>query len=537
MTGGRSAVERGVRTLVVGVPDWPVAAAGLAPGEAAVVVERNRVVAVSAAARADGVELGLRRREAQARSPDAVVVAADLHRDIREFEPVVAAVAELCPRLEVIRPGWCGVPTRGPSRYFGGDGALAHRVQAVAQEVIGVRGTVQVGVADGRFAAELAAAGAVEPVVVAAGTSATWLAPKPIAVLIRPEGAVSTDLVELLRRLGLHTLGALAALPLGNVVARFGPEGIVAHRLASGLDDRPFRMAPPSADLAVEMTLDPPVERVDVATFAARSLAVELHQRLQRRGEVCACVAVAAETEHGERWERRWRHGAASSDAVVERVRWQLEGWLQGPPAVRPTAGITVLRLVPEEVAAATGTQLPLWGSAATVPDRVMRAVARLEGMLGPEAVTVPEWRGGRHAVEQVVTVPFATVQLDGHSRPPREVRDPDRPPWPGQLPAVSPTIVFADTERHTAEVVDETGAPVCVDGRAVLSAPPTEVSIAGGRRQRITGWAGPWPAVERWWDPATRRRQARFQVTTDDGTAYLLMLQRGQWSLAAIYD
>ena len=54
-----------------------------------------------------------------------------------------------------------------------------------------------------------------------------------IDVLERP------DLVDVLRRLGLRTLGAFAELPASDVLARFGSEGLGAHRLASGLDERP----------------------------------------------------------------------------------------------------------------------------------------------------------------------------------------------------------------------------------------------------------------------------------------------------------
>jgi len=65
------------RTLVVCYPEWQVVAAGCSMNEPAVVVAANQVVAVSTAARAEGVESGLRRREAQGRCPDLKVVAAD----------------------------------------------------------------------------------------------------------------------------------------------------------------------------------------------------------------------------------------------------------------------------------------------------------------------------------------------------------------------------------------------------------------------------------------------------------------------------
>ncbi|HVL92270.1 MAG TPA: hypothetical protein VM264_02905, partial [Acidimicrobiales bacterium] len=121
------------RTLVAWCPDWPVAAAGVASGVPAAVFRANRVVACSAAARAEGVRRGLRRREAQARCPELSVVAFDPGRDARVFEPVVAAVEALAVRVEVLRPGVCALGSRGPSRYFGGDGALVARVAAAVE--------------------------------------------------------------------------------------------------------------------------------------------------------------------------------------------------------------------------------------------------------------------------------------------------------------------------------------------------------------------------------------------------------------------
>jgi protein ImuB len=49
--------------------------------------------------------------------------------------------------------------------------------------------------------------------------------------------------------------------------------------------------------------------------------------------------------------------------------------------------------------------------------------------------------------------------------------------------------------------------------------------------------WAGPWPADERWWDPANHRRRARFQLLTDDGAAHLAVVEAGRWWLEAVYD
>ena len=65
-------------------------------------------------------------------------------------------------------------------------------------------------------------------------------------------------------------------------------------------------------------------------------------------------VGIEAETEHGEQLLRFWRHeGTLSDAAVADRVRWQLDGWLNGPAANRPSGGITRLALIPDELIAA----------------------------------------------------------------------------------------------------------------------------------------------------------------------------------------
>jgi protein ImuB len=42
---------------------------------------------------------------------------------------------------------------------------------------------------------------------------------------------------------------------------------------------------------------------------------------------------------------------------------------------------------------------------------------------------------------------------------------------------------------------------------------------------------------TERWWAAVAARRRARFQLVTEDGTAWLAAVQGGQWTLEACYD
>jgi protein ImuB len=521
-----------VRTLVVRCGDWPVVAAGHPLNAPVAVVHANRVVATSPAARAEGVARHQRRREAQGRCPALVVVEQDLARDARTFEPVVAVLDAITPRVEITRPGQVAFPTRGPSRYFGGDAELVARTLAIVTDAVASAAVgavpVRVGVADGPFAAGLAARLAGPGCVVPPGESATFLADRPLAALERPA------LVDVLGRLGLRTLGDLAALPGPDVLARFGSEGQAAWRLAGGLDERPPATEPPPADLTVSAELDPPADTVAPAAFVARGMADELHRRLWAKGSACTRVVIGAETEHGERLERVWRaEGALTAAAMADRLRWQLDGWLQGSARHRPTAGISRLWLVPDEVVPAGGRQLGFWGADVATTDRATRAVARVQGLLGLGAVTVPEWRGGRDPATQVALVDAAAVDLTADRTGAH--RDRVVGPWPGRLPRPAPARVHP--APPVAELVDADGEALQVSGRGALSAAPALLSVAGGPWQEVETWAGPWPLEERWWDTARHRRRARVQVVTADGQARLVVIEAGTWRIEATYD
>jgi protein ImuB len=571
------------RMVVVWCPDWPVVAAGAPPDSLTAVVHANRVVACSAAARAEGVRPGLRRREAQGRCPELELLAHDQARDARAFEPVLVAVERLTPWVEVLRPGECAFPARGAARHHGGEPALAVTVTAAVHAALeglaarrpeGHRGPqggldldqrglgrsgCRVGLADGTFAAGLAAR---HQAIVPPDGSRAFLAPLPVATLDRP------DLADLLVRLGLRTLGDLAVLPRADLATRFGPEGARASRLANGLDEHPRGARRPPPDLRVAAELDPPADRVDVAAFAAKTLADELVARLDRLGLACTRLRIEAETDRGETLSRVWRHDLptpptprppSASDPIprspaptggearrgpadpsrrtaavmAERVRWQLDGWLTGRTGQLP-GPLTRLVLAPDEVVPDRGRQLGFWGGETEAGQRAARAMARIQGLLGPEAVHTARLRGGRDPADRVTLVPTSDASPPGPI-PPFPAGGPGAVPWPGQVPAPAPAIVYA--EPLPAEVVDAAGAPLVVDGRGLLGSLPSRVRVQGRSWSAITAWAGPWLVDERWWDPAAHRRLVRLQATTDQDAAYLLRLAGGRWWVEAVYD
>jgi protein ImuB len=448
----------------------------------------------------------------------------------RAFERVVGVVQEFCPRIEVLRPGLCAFGARGPARYFGGEAELARKA-ADAVSLLGY--DCGVGIADGLFAALLAARDSQReqpPVtIVPPGGTPAFLAPRAVTVLGEP------DLADLLVRLGIRTLGEFAAVPAAEAGNRFGAQGLLAHRLARGLDPRPLAARPPAADLAVQMEFDPPVEQAERAVFAAKALASQMHARLAASGLACVRIQIQVRCDNGEEISRLWRHdGLLSELAVAERVRWQLDGWRPGGTAGGgrsgdegiQAGGISLLRLVPDQVVVSQGRQLGLWGDA-VVTDRVARAAVRVQAMLGHHAVIQPVLAGGRSPADQAVLVPFG-------DEPAAPVRPADRP-WPGQIPPPAPATVYQVPLQ--AKVTDDAGSLVSVTGRGHVSGEPVRLAISGGPSLAVTAWTGPWPVTERWWDAEHACRKARFQLVTADGSAWLAIVQDGRWLIEASYD
>ncbi len=534
------------RLLVLWAPDWPVLAHARAhrlPDDAPLALvdgasgTRGVVFACSAPARAEGVARGQRIREAQARCPRLHVLRYDPALDARAFEPVLAGLEQALPGLHPLRPGTVAVRARGPARYYGGEQAAALTVLGIARE-LGVE-VARVGIAEGLFAAEKAAraggsdtrlAGAVQPAeritIVPNGGAAAFLAPLSVTLLEEPE------LASLLPRLGIRTLGEFAALDAQDVVARFGPPGALLHALAGGRDPRPATPRIPPRDIDVQVDFEPALDRVDQVAFGVRAASDDFVTALLAQRLVCTALRVELIGERGEASERVWLHPRSFSAAeVVDRVRWQLHGAMQGDAARADAqiagelrSAVTRVRLSPEAVDPVGAHERGLWGTGSD--ENVHSGLSRVQGMVGHRGVLTATASGGRTPAERQTLVPWGDRPL--------VARDPKKP-WPGALPPPAPATVY-ELPRQIA-VQDARRRPIAVDDRGELSAPPAVMVSGIGARRPLTAWAGPWPLEERWWDAAAARSAHRFQAVDGEGVAWLLVLDGDGWWAEGRYD
>jgi protein ImuB len=343
-------------------------------------------------------------------------------------------------------------------------------------------------------------------------------------VLDEPETA------SLLRRLGLTTLGDLAGLPSATVASRLGPRAAWVHRVLHGGGARPLDTRTPPPELAEHADFEPPLADAEAVCFSTRRTAERFIERLGRRQLVCTDVLIGVETDGELASRRRWLHPRCFTSAdIIDRLHWQLCGTLAAGEIGAPVSRVV---LVPERVEPASVYAEGLWGG---TDARVERGIARVQGMLGSQAVLAPVLQGGRSPAERQALVPWGTRPV---ALRPREL------PWPGSIPPPYPARVLA--RPCPAAVCDSDGRPVLVGPRGTVSAPPARFRPGDTDRPGDTGgwlavvaWAGPWPVEELWWEPGGGRRVARFQLVAVDGRAWLVSFDDALagWVPEASYD
>ncbi|CAB4764293.1 MAG: hypothetical protein F2712_04795 [Actinobacteria bacterium] len=555
------------RLAVLRCLDWSAVVAAKNSTTPCAVIHAQRVISRTPAAVRYGVQVGMRRRHAQALCPDIEIVAHQPSRDRTAFDAVVRVVNELVPLIEVSEPGLIVFAARGPSRYMGGDGPMASKiVEALKTSVADSRLAallVGVGVADSRLAAQIAShasamasssANLFVPYVVEPDKTNEWLAPQSVRVL-GEFASINRETISLLERLGLNTLHDVCALSESVLAGRFGELGVELHRLSRGDEQYPLAVVPhPPEHLCIEK-FDEPVSDQQIIINSVQRMAVAFTEYYSVHGSVCVRIVISFESEAGKRSERLWyRPQGLTTSAIIENAKWQLEAWLasqlaadiSGDPeshALENYAlenyGLVRVQLIADEVRTDTAQQLRLWGGSTQTDETATQAIGRLSELLGSSAVQVAKWQGGRDVLDSYELVSATHAQTIGSASSHEQI---SAQKWRGALPNPSPSVVYS--EPIQVQINDQFGKLLSVSARHELSASPVSV-IIGSTHYKVNSWAGPWPVEERWWDSARSRRLVRLQLVCEKITAdsvpqilaMLAILEHGEWTVAAIYS
>jgi protein ImuB len=330
---------------------------------------------VSLAAEAFGVHPGMRLGEALARCPRLTLVPPDPAGVADRWERLLVQLESVGAAVEPERPGLVCFDARGLLRLHGGvEGVLAAAHRAL-------RTPARYGAAPSRFAAVAAAtrARARRPVIVSGGRDAAreFLATMPVA-LLRARPALA-ELPQALERLGVATLGELAALPPAALADRFGTAGLLAYELAVG-GDGALRPRPPN-ELVRESLELPEAGSGSQLEQALGLLINRLLARRERRGRTVRAVVLSAVlVERGGTWREQVVFREALADP--SRMRLACSPHLQSIPAPADQ-----LRLAVERFGPPTSDQRGLLDDpVAARTARLREAIRQTRAAAGPDA-------------------------------------------------------------------------------------------------------------------------------------------------------
>lgn len=486
----------------------------------------RRIAFASSVALREGVRPGQSLAAATALVPSSVRLDFAFEQEASALHALGEALLAVAPGFQVDAPEGLWLDA-GAAGLFGGEGEWGQRVLELLHTA-GFDG--RLALASNRFTARAVARwtrggslcfvpgrgaeaetrgeGLDGPSSADGGTGAAGiLAPLPLEALEAPWVEPAT--VAMFRRLGLATLGEVAALAEPSLVARFGASGRQVARLCRGADDSLFVPAALSERLVEAMSLEWPAEQLEPVLFAVKILVDRLCLRLQGRRLAAVRLIATLELEglktraaHGapavvrpEVRETHGGHGAHSRVILTERDARSIPLLLSRPSA-RPKLLLELFRQAASELVIdrrVVGVSLEVLEHCANedrqlslgdapVGDAGLEVVlAKLQAALGGEALFSAE--------------PVARHRPEASWRATRF-----SPPEASGVGAVSERCGALNEAGRSGRPSRLFPAPSPLQAELAESGALSTVTLLG-RRRRVLSLSGPERLVGEWWD------------------------------------
>ena len=273
----------------------------------------SKELVLDSSSEARGVIAGMSLQEAVSRCKNTVLLQADVPYYESGFNALVRSLEQRSPLVEKAELGSAYVGLDGLEAMYGGEARLiTSLLQAVPQEF-----NPRIGVALGKFPAYVAA--------VTSGSGRASRVPGNVAGFLKE---FSIDLLPLswdnktrLHRFGLHTLGQLAALPVGSVQAQLRAEGKKAWELASGIDRSPLLPCQREEAVTEFLTFPSPTITQHAILTAMETLLGRAFARPQIRGKYVRTAAIESQVLRHPPWTRRFAFKEAVGNKEKAPVR------------------------------------------------------------------------------------------------------------------------------------------------------------------------------------------------------------------------
>ena len=348
----------------------------------------------------------------------------------------------------------------------------------------------------------------------------------------------SPEILAILHRWGISTVGALLALGKDNVTERLGPEAAELFNRVSPDSPRPLKLVIPNEEFSEQMEFENEIETVEPLLFVLRRFVEQLSRRLELIYLVIAEFHLQLGLSSGAKYERVFKIPAPTGniDVLFRMLQTHLE-------TVRADSPITSLRLAAKPTKPES-KQFGLFESALRDPNQFAETTARLTALIGSENVGKPELL----ATHKPDSFRMAAPAFDNHSQPaPQPSPFPRRSGGRGEEALRVPGKNTSDVRGSMFDVScsPAQGQKIGLSLRRFRPPRPSHIEFRDHKPAllrsevfigAIVEMRGPYFSSGNWWDSGQWARE-EWDVETSDGSLFRIFRSSEGCFVEGIYD
>ena len=306
------------------------------------------------------------------------------------------------------------------------------------------------------------------------------------------------QILTILHKWGIHTVGQLAALDKQQLGARLGPEVIQMWERANGQSNRVLKLIRPPESFEESFEFENEIETVEPLLFMLRRFLDQLAIRLSGIYLVAKVLTLHITFTDKQIYERIFKIPQPTNnvDLLFRMLHTHLENFKSEYPIVSVALNAQPIKPAKE--------QFGLFETTLRNPHQLSETLARLTALLGADRVGTPVLKE-THRPDTFRIGPFAWHGLPAHPigrmPMPRPALRRFRPP--------AATSMFVSEQRHLqSETI----------------------------RGQVVDQCGPYLISGNWWDEKSWTR-AEWDLQLEAGELILAHESQGTWKLDGVYD
>src|SRR5437867_680346 len=314
------------------------------------------------------------------------------------------------------------------------------------------------------------------------------------------------QIIEILHKWGIHTLGQLVALDKDQLGARLGPEAIRMWERANGESDRPLRLIRPPESFEESFEFENEIETAEPLLFMLRRFLEQLTLRLGGIYLVAKELTLRITFTNKQQYERWFKIPQPTNDVdlLFRMLQTHLENFRSEHPIVAVALSAQPIKAAKE--------QFGLFETTLRNPSQLSETLARLTALLGADRVGTPVLEE-THRPDTFRMEPFAwavaSAVPSGESSP--ALRTAHATPALRRFrPAVSASVLL------------DAGTPAHVRSPEIWG--------------KILKQRGPYLISGNWWDEKSWAR-AEWDLEMENGELVRVHESEGTWEMDGIYD